>query len=1797
MFASQQTAGCVDNNTQPPLKEWEMNSLVTESGASASSIEATSGEGLKSVETTQSTTVPLQTPESTDVNHAKSIFDKLPIGAKIQYLTRNAYRPQAGFSIATITNIHQHLRETMTDVAVSKIEGLCALYLALSSVSDESGFLAVLALYAKTHNQSSLTGQLSKIVSKLFDNFQPQSSGDKPRWLKEMKNALHNWKLLLGNPAFKQISRVLSLLVTLGVVESTSISLGNFEIFAIEAQTKHATSLDLMDAIIDTIVFFAEGGYMCYVSGSISPLLFSSPKMAQLEEQYITKLAQWEHARNGNLERFTDITEATFDKELKDLVEEFGHLYKTTPNGTEKRIIQNKWESLSRIYTEFTATRVCGGLRKSPMAIKIYGASGVGKSTLADITMVTTLKAMNKPCTSDFICTLNDKDKHMSNYRSYIQGVKLDDLGNTKKEFWEVAPSDTIIKIVNNVREYAVMADLANKGKISIEPSCMTITTNVEELHAGLTSYNAMSVLRRCHVHVEVKVKKEFETNNLLDSGKVIAKFGKVGQLNDIWNITIKKPIGTGKDNAYFSHYEIIKENISITEYVNYISAKAQKHEREQSNIVDSFQEPSDIVQLCSECMRCVETCTCVHIEEEEVASVTELSDDSDSDSEFEDAEEYEPQFGERLAGHIVRSGNSYKHVIRRKQAIVETKVEDLSINVLLASLKRFEESPYALWTSYIPEQWMDNDYVKSTILAYGQDVIGQSVQDYLYKMAATTLTISLAAFKIFGLRFAVTVMLSLGLYHAFSMAGIIETKKTAYMDALVKSRETLPECFKTLRDQHVKTACMLFGAIGFMYAAAQTYKAVKANLTMQGKLAPKSVEDIRERDMEASVWTKQEPVPMDNAGSFGNQEYASNAIRSSQFIVEIGDSYSSAFCIGTKLFLIPAHMLPEGTTEVKFIGRTGNIRMVLNPSRAVKIQNADAALVYCPSAPPGREMIKHFAEDYIRSPMPAVLHGITQKQVQYSDKLLWKHADDVYNGVEVFSGSFYELQNMKTYEGMCMAPIISDSLEQKIIGFHVGGVSGSRKGCACAITASQLRVAKAELLAMSDLHMNAPQSKALEDTMMGVEYAKSPFIDRKCPTNYISGDPALIAYGTVTGKSTFNSRVIETPISKIVEDVTGVPNKHGPPKFKSPITRDDGHVDNQTWLPWYNSLEVCSKPSIGFDPVKVEVAMDDYTDGIIDALDGLKELHKAEIKPLTHQETISGITGKRFVDAMVSKTSIGYPIGGPKSKHMIDLPPTEEHDCPRDFTPEILAEIESALASADAGEFMNMIFGASLKDEPTKFGLHKVRVFQAAPLALQYAIRKYFLPVARALSLHPLVSEMAVGVNSQGPEWNELSEFMAKHGDERILAGDYSKYDLRMPAQLTLAAFAVLIRIAKWSGNYSAQDINRMEVIAHEVCTPLVAYNGTLLRFLGTNPSGQNMTVYINSIVNSLLHRICFFEIYKPSEMAKIGEDLGLDRPAVYRDIVATMTYGDDARGSVREGFDLFNHISMAEILKENDMVFTMPDKESEPTPYMNRYEADFLKREDRFEPELGVHVGMLDEASIFKSLHSIVKSKVCTTEEVCAQNIDGALREWFYHGREVFEKRRAQMKEVARRGNLMCETLDDDFDSRVDAWKKKYGYTPQSGTITTESDDKGFSIESVICDTTIVPPISEVTTVADEGELIAAVKSVLGEPNHEQYNMGAQEFGQGDLLYNSGGVILIIECKRIKGRSANHRMKVRRQAMKYAGAFALLRPELTIYAITYTEYGFEIVDVHGEPRFPARFAEFLDVVPIRYS
>jgi hypothetical protein len=190
---------------------------------------------------------------------------------------------------------------------------------------------------------------------------------------------------------------------------------------------------------------------------------------------------------------------------------------------------------------------------------------------------------------------------------------------------------------------------------------------------------------------------------------------------------------------------------------------------------------------------------------------------------------------------------------------------------------------------------------------------------------------------------------------------------------------------------------------------------------------------------------------------------------------------------------------------------------------------------------------------------------------------------------------------------------------------------------------------------------------------------------------------------------------------------------------------------------------------------------------------------------------------------------------------------------------------------------------------------------------------------------------------------------------------------------------------------------------------------------------------------VNSLLNRCGFYKIMSENKASVLGQATIAGRLS-FRDVVALATYGDDVKGSVRRGCDAFNHISYAQFLAEHDMIFTMPDKESTPVPYMRDEDADFLKRKNVWNDDVQMYFGALDESSIFKSLHSTLRSKFLTPEEQAIENIDGALREWFAYGEEMYEMRRQQMLEVADRHGLVCRETHIPYDVRMTTWKDKY-------------------------------------------------------------------------------------------------------------------------------------------------------------
>jgi hypothetical protein len=586
---------------------------------------------------------------------------------------------------------------------------------------------------------------------------------------------------------------------------------------------------------------------------------------------------------------------------------------------------------------------------------------------------------------------------------------------------------------------------------------------------------------------------------------------------------------------------------------------------------------------------------------------------------------------------------------------------------------------------------------------------------------------------------------------------------------------------------------------------------------------------------------------------------------------------------------------------------------------------------------------------------------------------------------------------------------LVSETKGSVILGIHLGGKGGTPKGCYGTITQQQLCTAKLRIQDMEGVLMSASEGTFPTDAF-GVSFTEDTPLHPKSPLNYLPEKSQFAYMGSCKGRSKTTDDVKPTIITQYVEEITGVSGD----KYHPPVLKPE-------WFGFQVALENASHPGEPLPVREMQHAVADYKKPLVELVE--KNDYWKKCRPLTLKETLNGIDGVRFIDAMKWSTSVGLPLSGKKTS-FIEGEVGDFRMCD-----EMQKEYEKALSNLERGERFYPVIRASKKVEVLE-KKDKCRIFYANPMLLTVLTRKYFLPIARFIQMNPLLSECAVGVNCQGPEWDQLTKHMFKHGKERVFAGDYSKYDQKIPSQLLLAAFRVLIDIAE-KMNYSQQDLAIMRNLVSDIVYAYVSVNGDLVTLLeGTHISGTSLTAIINGIVGRINVGTYIFTV--------------LPNTKNIRDILAFMTYGDDNCGSVKEGYDQINIRDYSQWLGKYGQIYTMPDKNSELVPYLSADNVEFLKRHSNTPEGLPVPVGALAEASIFKSLHKIVKTKdsPLTDEESAAINIDGAVREWFSYGRDKYETRREQMKEVAQRAGIrhLCSELDVTYDERVTKWYENY-------------------------------------------------------------------------------------------------------------------------------------------------------------
>lgn len=1554
----------------------------------------------------------------------------------------------------------------------NRIESLLALIVGIRSATNWQQVVCMIALYTKTFSNVSISYMAVEELVRIFsegkasveartgrEGEHPKVQGDFSAGMSMFKRILSDWKTYRNCPLAGHVTSLINILVTLGLCPGLTeepVVINGIKLFTARVHDIQEKPLEFVDMVVETLGYFIENAWGAFATGDFTVLVHGNDKLARLDNDYSILMAAKPAIDSGDLtiiQKFCpDITDdQAYEAKIEAVIYEMDHMLKFEQNRSLKTLIQKKILDLRRLQIDVMSIRQTSCIREKPYGILLYGKSSVGKTTLTNLLSKMICSANSIACQKENIFNLNDADKYHSGYKGKHSVVVMDEKCNTKAQHYTEAPTKQILDMLNNVPMASLQAEAELKGRIMLEPKVVIATTNHKTLMSHTFSNEPVSVMRRFEWVLDVSLKPEFVASN----GGFDASKARGLMMPDAWNILLQRVRITRTSDDSPDKFDFVSEKIgdreklSIQEVLKLVRDDSIRFFTEQRALVNRTQNFfSDEVQFCEHCKiteEC-EFCQCCEIPMPDLELVEiPLSGPEPEPQIFEEAPDRE--YEDDIVGQY-RIDEARREMAEIEQYMPVSHGGD---GIRIMSEEEFNDAD-----PYSDEDGIDHFVPIRRPWWIGMwDCFSFTEQPPQHVTIDPDMTTDRGAVFTNPFRnFFQNVnndMISDG--EGCSDNTFASQLQRAVRQHIIRQRVIEAECkamdhIRTLTDfmkQHrtkLLAVAGLTSIAGILTMCLKGYSVYKT-LVPDTQGAPVKAPVPLESDKE-SVWKKPKFVVPNKTTESSSTTFKA---LSDKLTDKMGhatffyDDGATAGCdiipMRNNLWLAPNHMV-QGRSgfRIKVITSAPdqlslNINQRIDSNFWHRIPDTDYVLILITGGGDQPRFDKFLLEDTSVLPFD-IKHEIIYKDSEggvkkgqaVSRKRQKAEVQSLDKTIISYDAVFYDC-SFETFSGLCMAPLISTTRGSYILGFHLAGFeSDNLKGKGLCGVLSRKQVDDTAKLFRKELPI-VNSSSEFKTNLLGIDVTPKPLAAPSSPVNYMQDDdqgnpPSLEILGThPLGTRTFKSAVRKSVISDAVNIHAGIPRQHDKP------------VGMNSYHHWQRDLGVISHPTGAFRTDLWMRAYDDLNDKFQQVLQDKPHL-VGLIHKYSRETVINGVNGINSLDPIDKTTSVGFPINQPKKKFM---EPSEE-PVPNVADPYTLdekfwVEADFIIAKLAAGERVNTIFRANLKDEPVKIGKNKVRVFAGCPLAFLLVVRTYFLSLIRVMQSQWKHFECAVGINAYGEDWSELAEFIiSKSGGTRMFAGDYSNYDKGFTPLVTHSAFNLLIGLARTSGNYDEEDLCVMNGIATEVSVPYYEWDGVLLKALGSNPSGHPLTVIINNVVNSLYMRYVYYVLHEGETVPRFDER------------VALICYGDDNVGDVSKEEDKFDHTAVERELAKVGIKYTMADKQAESVPFLPLSEISFLKRGFVKDDSLGEWLAPLEEKSIAKSLHNYMSRRGTDTspEQISADSLHSALREYFRYGKDTYETRKAQFELVRDECGLQVHcgsfyTYDEMRSQYIDA------------------------------------------------------------------------------------------------------------------------------------------------------------------
>jgi len=1499
----------------------------------------------------------------------------------------------------------------VTEFIVDSIDQLAQLAKWYSKCDCFDDYLALCNLACRLLTGKAASTYVNTYVRRLFITEAQADFGD---ILKVFRTGLDTVMNATKSPLVEKVSELYSFLLIQGFLSRLGCKIEGDEYTRLYKRAKdvnYKSRPALWLHVLDTTLFVCERLWEFRITGDVSTFIHSDVAYSKwlTEADRLIGLAPF----TSNLEPH-GTTYFSFVSDISDTIEK-GTAYAkftTKSTGADSTIIKKKLVTLQLIKNTELTRRAAQRERKAPMGVLIHGKSSVAKSTFSKLLFYYYAKLFRLEDDDHFRYVRNPADPYWSNFDSSKWCVQLDDIAFLKPNGGEVDPTlMELICVQNNVSFVPPQAALEDKGKTPLLCKLVTATTNVDDLNASAYFQCPLAIQRRLGYVIEVSPKDEFkhENGSFIDPKKLPELRAQNG-FPDYWNITVKcvKPIMNG--GREFAQLTVVEKYTDIKTFLKHFGAACMQHELNQEKAMKCDAEMRNI-HVCPVCMCAItpdaeSPCDCV----------------------------LEPQACDgRWFMRMVRKITWWMFLFCMRLHLTACVAEGLTYYDWCRSLVCKWYLPYQLPSIQVrflgainerlsqPRDWKKFLKVLGTVVA----------------IASTTVL----AYK------------------------TVSTIKTQRKQTPVPTKAT-PVKEKTEDDDMESCAgscvawteydedCVRYDS-DCKKCGAQIKGNANINLDAQGNIFGTTETDLPP-EAKANVWHNDTLELSRFDLPIAGQSLANASPE------KVRDLFSAnCVCVEIRVAgLVPARVWRTGGVFVKgnmlllnnhpfkdlytsynitiiqsrvCNGLTQNITFVLKESEVVRVPEQDFCVFSVMCVAPKKDIFKFWAETV--NPSRCVTIKRTSEGTIEHQQIL---AVDMIEQMPIQGLPPLNLcmgvGERETMIGDCGSlGVATTPVGVAIVGIHVAG-NGRHVGI-LRLPASEVQKAMSLCAAKQNITEEFIVSGG-GAPMLGLKDKPVELIElhHKSVFNFIEEGSANV-YGSLTlPRMVPKSRVCATPLQAQMLEHFNIEVNHGAPAMAG-------------WEPWRKNVIDMIKPEVLHDADILADCVEAYT---ADILSELPTGWEAQMMFLSREAAVNGLPGVIYIDKLNASTSMGHPWNTTK-KNFILPAPTEAMPLGITFIEEVWERVSAIEECYAQGRRAFPVFTGHLKDEATplkKCAIKKTRMFTGGPVDWSLVVRSRLLTFVRLLQKNKFVFEAGPGTVTQSTEWGMIYDYLTAFGTDRMVAGDFGKYDKKMTANFILAAFQVITNVCRAAG-YSESECREIMCIGNDIAFPVVNVRGDLVQFFGTNPSGHPLTVIVNSLVNSLYGRYVYHTCNPARECKTFKQNVHL------------FTYGDDNIMGVSERTPWFNHTAYQAVMATIGVEYTMPDKEAESVPYVDIADCSFLKRKWVFDTDVGAWLAPLEEASMHKSLTMWVPSKSIDEYAQMVAVISSANNEFFFHGRETFEKHRsffAKLLEEEPYSLYVKPSTLPRWDELVHRFWKASEDAPQVGGVQADPTEENF-------------------------------------------------------------------------------------------------------------------------------------------